>query len=545
MQPHASEAASPGPPVPPPRRRLADRALDAVERIGNALPDPLTLFLLLAALVVVASALAARAGVVVTHPSTGAAIGAVDLTSPDGLRRMLTEAVKNFTAFPPLGTVLVTVIGVGVAERSGLFDAALRQLVTVVPPWALTATLLFAGVNSSAAADAGIVVLPPLGAMLFAGLGRHPLAGLTAAFAGVCGGFGANVLITSLDPLLAGLTESAAQLVDPHYRVEATASYYFMNASTFLLTAVGTFVNARWVEPRFGAFTPPPAPDTASPPAPPAPSTDPPALARLAPRERRGLLVAGAVLLAYLAILAALVIPAHGFLRDPQGGFKPFFDSIVLLITLAFFLPGLAHGVTTGTIRSDRDVASMIAATLGTMGGYVALAFVAAQFVAYFSWSNLGLILAVKGAGALSRLGLTDIPLLVGFVLLSAILNLFLASASAKWAVMAAVFVPMLMLLGYSPETAQAAYRVGDAFTNAVTPLMPYFPLILAYAQRYDPRCRLGTILSATVPYSIAFGIAWTAMMVVWIVLDLPWGPGAPIHYTPARPPPALLAPGP
>lgn len=521
----------PADPAHPARRGLAARALDFIERAGNRLPDPLLLFLVLCVLVVAASTLAARAGVAVAHPSTGAPVAAVDLTTPGGLRRMLAEAVRNFAAFPPLGTVLVTMIGVGVAERSGLFDAALRQLVAFVPRWALPATLIFAGVNSSAAADAGIVVLPPLGALLFKSSGRHPMAGLVAAFAGVSGGFSANLLVTSLDPLLAGLTEAAARLVDPGYRVDATANYYFMIASTFMLTAVGTLVNARWVEPRFGVYAPPASSTDSAAPAGGAASAndDAAALSRVTPGERRGLASAAAAMAVFLAAVAALVVPARGLLRDEGGGLKPFFDGLVPLMMLAFLVPGLAYGVATRSIRSDRDLSRMIADTLATMGGYIALAFVAAQFVAYFSWSNLGLIVAVKGAGALSRLGLTGLPLLIAFVAVCATINLFMASASAKWAIMAAVFVPMLMLLGYAPGTAQACFRVGDSITNVITPLLPYYPLLLAYAHRYDPRAGLGTILSATVPYSIGFGLAWTALLVAWVLLGLPWGPGAPI----------------
>lgn len=508
-------------PTETPPTPLVMRLLDGVERVGNRLPDPITLFLVFAFLVVLASRVTSSLGVTVIHPATGEPVAVVDLASADGVRRMLAEATKNFAGFPPLGTVLVTMLGVGIAEQSGLFSAALRRLVTVVPPQALTATLVFAGVMSSAAADAGLVVLTPLGALLFLSVGRHPLAGLCAAFAGVAGGFSANLLITSLDPLLAGLTEPAARLIDPAYVVAPTANYYFLIASTFLLTIVGTFVNNRYVEPRFGPYRPK---GDATPSMP----------VDVTVAERRGLRHAGITLVVLAGGVLYLVVPDGAVLRTPTGDLKPFYDSIVSLITLAFLLPGLAFGRAAGTIRSDKDVAKMAADTMGTMGAYIALAFVASQFVSYFAWSNLGIVLAVSGAGLLKSIGLSGVPLLIGFVLLAATINLLIASASAKWAVMATVFVPMLMLMGYSPEAVQVAYRVGDSVTNVVTPLLPYYPLLIAFARKYDPSCGMGTLISSTLPYSVGFGIAWTLMLIAWVLLDLPLGPGAPVHYMPA-----------
>jgi len=515
MQRRSSEA-----PLPPPRS-LALRLLDGVERVGNRLPDPLTLFVALGAAVLLASWLAARAGVSVTHPGTGATVAASNLLSAEGLRRILTGLVPNFAAFPPLGTVLVAMIGIGVAERSGLVAAALRSLVAAVPPSLLTATLVFAGVMSSVASDAGYVVLTPLGALLFAGVGRHPIAGLAAAFAGVSGGFSANLLLTSLDPLLAGLTQPAARLVDPGYTVQPTANYYFMAASVLLVTAVGTVVTSRFVEPRLGPWKGGAA------------AADAP-LGALEPGEKRGLLAAGAAFLLVTGLAAALTLPRGGVLRAPDGAPTPFFESIVPLIFAAFLLPGLAYGIAARTIRSDKDVARMAGETLGTMGPYIVLAFAAAQFVAWFGWSNLGLILAVTGAEVLQALGLDGIALLLGFVAVSAVINLFIGSASAKWAIMAPVFVPMLMLMGYSPEVVQATYRVGDSVTNIVTPLLPYFPIIVAFARKYDPAVGIGTLLSAMLPYSIALAIAWTAMLLLWLGLGIPVGPDVPIHYPPA-----------
>jgi aminobenzoyl-glutamate transport protein len=514
--------------VPPPARRNTRvlRALTLVERAGNRLPDPITLFAVCAIAVVAVSWLAATLGVAAVHPGTGTEIAAVNLLSTMGIRRMLTQAVANFAAFPPLGLVIVVIIGIGVTERSGLVAVALRRLMHGVPAPLLTATVVFGGVMSSLAVDAGYVVLTPLGAMVFAAVGRHPIAGLAAAFAGVSGGFSANLLLTSLDPLLAGLTQEAARLVDPTYVVYATANYYFMATSVVLLVALGTWVTSRFVEPRLGTWT-----SSGSAPA----DT---VIADMTPGERRGLAAAAIVSLAFVAVVALLVLPSGAPLRNPEAmgqpwlvQVRPFFDSLVTLLMLFFLAAGLAYGVAAGTIRSDRDVARMSADGVAVLGAYVVLAFFAAQFIAYFNWSNLGIILAIKGAGALQAAGIAGLPLVIGFVLVAAFINLFIGSASAKWAVMAPVFVPMFMLLGYSPEVIQAAYRVGDSSTNMITPLMPYFPVIIAFAQKYDPKLGLGTLISAMLPYSVVFLAGWLVLFAIWFSLGLPFGPGTPQFY--------------
>jgi aminobenzoyl-glutamate transport protein len=513
-------------------RGILLRSLDAIERIGNKLPDPITLFALFAAMVVVISWIASMAGTAAVHPGTGNTIEAVNLLSGDGIRRMLTEAVSNFAAFPPLGMVIVVIIGIGVAERSGLVTVALRRLVSAVPETLLTATLVFAGIMSSMAVDAGYVVLVPLGALLFASIGRHPLAGLAAAFAGVSAGFSANLFLTSLDPLLSGISTEAARLYDPNYEVDPTANYYFMIASVFFLTILGTFVTAKFVEPRLGTWDRSKATD--------APDVE---FGDITDRERKGLLAAGATLLLTLIGIALLVIPEGAPLRDPaavEAGapllvqIRPFFTAIVTLLMLMFLLMGLVYGIVAGTIKSDRDVALMSSEAVAVLGSYIVLAFFAAQFIAYFNWSNLGLILAINGASGLQAVGFTGMPLLLSFVVVSAFINLFIGSASAKWAVMAPVFVPMLMLMGYSPEATQVAYRVGDSTTNIITPLMQYFPVIIAFAQKYDRESGIGTLISAMLPYSIVFMIGWLIMLAVWIGFGIPLGPGAPMNYVPA-----------
>lgn len=491
------------------------RVLDAIERAGNALPDTMTLFTLLAVAVLVASWIAASLGVSVTHPRDGSTIAVVNLLDAAGLRRIFTDAVKNFMNFAPLGTVLVAMIGIGVAERTGMLAVALRGLVSGIPRGLLTPTVIFAGVLSHLAADAGIVLMPPLGAMLFAAAGRHPLAGLAAAFAGVCGGFSANVLPSTLDVLLVGFTQEAvnASKLLPGYSVQVLGNYWFLFAATPLLTIAGTWVTDRIVEPRLGKW-----------------SGESEGLVALTPEERRGLVAAGLALAAYVALVVLLVVPSWGPLRGPGATtlerLKPAFDSMVVLILLLFFVPGLAYGLATGRIRSDRDVARMTGDTLGTMGLYIALAFVAAQFVNYFAWSNLGTVLAVSGADFLKRIGLDGAPLLVAFVMFAATLNLFITSASAKWAVVAPVFVPMFVLLGFTPEATQAVFRIGDSCTNIITPMLPYMPFILATAQRYDPKAGSGTLVSLMLPYSAVFLVLWTALLLAFHAFGWPIGPG-------------------
>ncbi len=505
------------------QRPAVQRCLDIVERVGNRLPDPLTLFAIFCLMVIVISAIASALGVSVTHPADGRVIAAENLLSAANIRRMFTDMVKNFASFPPLGMVLVTMIGIGLAERSGVVTTALKKLVTYVPKFLLPATLVFAGIMSSMVADAGYVVLTPLGAVLFAGFGRHPLAGLAAAFAGVSAGFSANLLLTSLDPLLAGLSTTAAHTVDPAYTVHSAANYYFMIFSTFFLTIAGSVVTTKIVEPRLGKWNP---------------SNEAfggldHSLGEIRPIERKGLWVAGAVFaLCSLAILY-MGFSENAILRDPEHGLKPFYESLVPLIMVTFFLVGLAYGIVVKTIRSDRDVAKLTADSMASLGGYIVLAFISAQFVAYFSWSNLGVITAITGAGALQSVGFTGIPLVIAFIIVAAFINVFIGSASAKWAVMGPVFIPMMMLMGYSPELVQAAYRVGDSVTNIITPLLPYFPLIIAFARRYEPKTGIGTLISIMLPYSITFGIFWTISFIIWIAFGIPLGPDSPLYYQP------------
>jgi aminobenzoyl-glutamate transport protein len=500
------------------RPPLLTRVLALIEKGGNALPHPATLFALMALLVIVVSAIAARLDIVASHPGTGEPIRPVSLMSVDGLHRILTGLVANFTGFAPLGTVLVAMLGIAVAEGSGLIGAALKLLVVSAPRRLLTPAIVFAGVMSNTGGEVGYVLLLPLAALIFLAVGRHPLVGLAAAFAGVSGGYSANLLLGTLDPLLAGLSEEAARIVDPGYRVSPACNYYFMAVSTFLITATGTAVTELLVAPRLGAYHGDGARD---------------GIAPLTPEERRGLWFALAAGSAFVAVLLWGTLPATGFLREPEtGGLlrSPFMTGIVGLIFFGGATTGLAYGVGAGTMRSDADVVKSMAKAMETLGVYLVLVFFAAQFVAFFNWTNLGLIVAVKGAEILRASGLGTIPLIVSFVLVSAFINLFMGSASAKWAIMAPVFVPMFMLLGYSPEFTQAAYRIGDSVTNIVSPMMSYFALIVAFIQRYDGRAGIGTVVATMLPYSVAFLAAWVVLLVIWIVAGLPVGPGATLY---------------
>lgn len=495
-----------------PKKGFVQKFLDRVEIVGNRLPQPVTLFALLMLLVLVASWIFGMAGVSAVHPGDGSKIEAVNLLSAEGIRMIFTEMVDTFAEFPPLGLVLVVMIGIGVAERSGFISAALKQFVNSVPKSLITVSIVTAGMLSSVAADAGYVVLIPLGAAIFASMGRHPIAGLAAAFAGVSGGFGANFIPTGLDPLLAGFTEPAAQILDPAYSVNPLCNWYLMAASVPFVALAGTYVTEKIIEPRLGAYKG----DYSE-------KSD-----KLSKREQSALRWSMVSVVVLLVLTVIFSLPAVGIFYDktivdgdPLG---PLYNSIVPLMTVIFFVPGLIYGIITRSITGDKEVAKMTAESMATMGGYIVLAFVAAQFVAYFNWSNLGRIVAIGGANGLESVGFSGIPLLVAFILVSSIINLAIGSASAKWAIMAPIFVPMLMLMGITPETTQAAYRIGDSYSNILTPLLPYFPLVIVFAAKYVKDIGIGTIISIMLPYSIAFLIVRIPMFIVWIWLELPLG---------------------
>ena len=512
------------------------RFLDVVERLGNILPHPVTLFALFALGVIAVSGIAGWLDLSVVDPRPEGARGrsptgeivAISLMNGDGLRRIVENLVTNFTNFVPLGTVLVAMLGVGVAEKSGLLSAMIRGVVLKAPPQLVTGAVVFAGVVSNTASEMGYVVLIPLAAVIFHALGRHPFAGLAAAFAGVSAGYSANLLIGTVDPLLAGITEEAARLIDPEYLVHPAVNWYFMIVSTFVVTGVGWWVTAKIVEPKLGTYDDTNADHQALGEI----TTDP-----LTRNEVRGLWAALGTTLFLTALLLLATVPSWGVLRNPVDGDllnSPLLRGIVALIFVFFVIPGFVYGWVTGSMRSDRDVVDGMAGAMSTLGLYIVLVFFAAQFVAFFGWTNLGSITAVVGADVLERINLTGPLVFIPFILMCCIVNLSLGSASAQWAITAPIFVPMLMLVGYSPEVIQAAYRIGDSTTNIITPMMSYFGLILAFAARYDKKLGIGTLVAMMLPYTIFFLIFWVATFYLWVfVLGLPVGPAAPTYYTP------------
>ena len=494
------------------------KVLDTIEVVGNRLPHPATLFLMMAVLVALLSWWASAVGLAATHPATGEVIAVKNLLSADGLRWIYTNVESNFVNFPPLGLVLVIMIGIGVAEGSGLFTVLVRQLVLGAPPKLITAAIITAGIFSHLASEVGYVILIPLGAMIFHALGRHPMAGFAAAFAGVSAGFGSNFLIGSVDPILAGLSTSAAQIIDPSMNINPMVNYYFMVASAIMVIFVGTWITEKIVEPRLGAYSG---------------KEKPLAIEQITPLEKKGLKWAGIGTLIFVALMAWTIIPENGLLRDPVTGSilqSPFFSGIVVGLLLLFFVPGLIYGIIVKTIKNDKDVINHMSNSMKGMGGYIVLVFFAAQFIYWFNYSNLGLVVAIDGAQFLSHIGFTGIPLIITFLLLSAFLNMFMGSASAKWAIMAPVFVPMFMILGYHPGLTQAAFRIGDSVTNVITPMMSYFALIVTYAQNYDEKNGIGTIISLMIPYTVIFMLVWAIMMTIWMLLGIPVGVDGPIH---------------
>ncbi|HIX00382.1 MAG TPA: AbgT family transporter [Candidatus Nesterenkonia stercoripullorum] len=509
-----------------PKRRFFQRFLDIVEKGGNKLPHPATLFALLALFVVVLSWVFSRLDVAVDAPGTGERVEVNNLLSQSGLESMFTSAVDNFIGFAPLGVVLATMLGIGMAEQSGLIGTALKSFITSIPKTLITGAIVFAAIMSSVASDAGYVVLPPLAAILFMALGRHPLAGIAAAFAGVSAGYSANLLLSGTDVLLGELTIEAAGTLDPEYadQMNLAMNWWFIIVSTVLLTVVGTLVSQFVVEPRLGEWKGEGVL-----------TSDDSASLKVSSVEKKGLLWAGISLVITLALMALLIVPQNAPLRGEDGGVvqSPFMDSLVIVIIVAFFVPGLVYGIVTRVVRNDTDVVNLLSKTLAGMAVFLVLAFTAGQFIAYFEESNLGTVISVLGAEYLDASNLTGLPLVLAFIAFVALVNLFVGSASAKWAMMAPVVVPIMMQLGYSPEFTQAAYRVSDSATNILSPLMTYFALVIAVAQKYDKKIGIGSLISVMLPYSLWFMGTWTAMLLGWMALDIELGPNAPIYYTP------------
>lgn len=520
---------------------IIQRFLNTIEWAGNKLPDPAFLFVWAILITMLASRWLAPVEFSEIDPrkknttpaaqtTTAAAatdesrIRVVDQTSGTALVGLLAGMVKTFTDFPPLGVVIVALLGVGVAEHAGLIQAMLKALLRITPTFLLTPMLTFVALISHSAGDTGYVLIIPLGAVMFQAAGRHPLLGITAAFAGVSGGFSANFLPSSLDPLLQGFTQKAAQIIDPSAAVNPLCNYWIMTASCLVITGVGWYVTDRIIEPRLRKMPVDGQQDAGS------------AMHSLTSREYAGLAVAATVLLAGLATLWIAATPADSPFRE-KGSLTdhnaPMMKAIVPLIFLLFLIPGAIYGAIAGTIRSHRDIVTGMTRSMGSVTYYLVMAFFASQFAAVFSQSNIGVLLAVKGANFLTSFKTAPEITVVGIILLTTLVNLLIGSASAKWALLSPIFVPMLMTLGLSPELTQAAYRIGDSSTNIITPLMPYFPLVVSYAQKYVKGTGIGTMISLMLPYSLAFLISWTVLLLLWWTLGLPLGTAAGYSWPP------------
>jgi aminobenzoyl-glutamate transport protein len=518
-----SQAQNPADPATPARRGLLDR----IERLGNALPDPVFIFLALIAVVVAASVVASGSGWSAVNPVTGKHLAVESLLSPENLQKLIVDMPATLTGFPPLGLVLVVMLGAAVAERSGLFTALLGGSVRNLPRRALTPAVFLVGLLSHHANDAAYVVLIPLAALVYAEAGRHPLAGAAAAYAGISGAFAGNLLPGQFDVLILGITEPAARLIDPGFVLNPLGNWWFTAAIGLVFLPIAWLVTDRIVEPRLGPWRNEGEAAVLVEP-----------MGELDAGQRRGLRRAGIAALAVVALFAALTFwPGFSPLVDQEAlgaqRYTPFYKSLIAAFMLLFLATGWAYGAAAGTIRSHRDVVAMMADGMRSVGPYLVIVFFAAHFVAMFGWSHMGPVLAVKGAEQLKAVALPTPLLLVALLVMSSVLDLAIGSASAKWSAMAPIVVPMLMLLGVSPEMTTAAYRMGDSFFNIVTPVAANFPLVLILCQRWSPRFGVGSLIALMLPYTLAFMAAGFLLVAGWVALDLPVGPGAPASYHP------------
>lgn len=509
-----------------PKAGLVNRALGAIEVIGNKLPDPSMLFLASLFLVWILSALLAPVSFSEIDPRTGSPIQVNNLLTGTALATFLSNLVTIFTSFAPLGVVLVAMLGVGVADQAGFFNTGIKLMLKGTSRRLLTPMVILVGLLSHSAIDAGYVLVIPLGGIIFYAAGRHPVAGIAAAFAGVSGGFSANPLPSALDPLLQGFTQPAAQIINPDVMVNPLGNYFFTAVSSVLIIGLGWMITDRLVEPRLNRTTP--VDEDAE---------KAPEMTTIDPKERKAFWAATAVMILGLVTLTMVLLPADSPFRDPNGSLNsfqaPIMRSIVPLIFLLFLIPGVVFGFVAGVYRSSKDMVDAMTKSMSGMAYYIVMAFFCALFVNAFGQSNIGALLAVKGASVLRALALPGPVTIFGIIFLTAFVNLFVGSASAKWALLAPIFVPMLMQVGISPELTQAAYRVGDSSSNIVTPLMPYFPLVVVYCQRYVKKTGIGTLTSIMLPFSAVFLVVWTLFLILYWTVGLPLGFNASYAYPP------------
>lgn len=500
------------------KTKAFERFLSKVEVAGNKIPDPILMFIVLAVAVVIISGICSALGVSAINPATNEKVEVVNLLSVNGLIMMLTKAVKNFTGMSALGLTLTCMLGVGVCESSGLFNIALKRLATNSKGSDLKVITVFTFlcVMADCTGGAGFVVMPPVGALLWAAMGRNPLAGMLAAYASVSGAFASNFLVTSMDVVNMSYTEAAAQLVNPDIVLTPAMNWYFSGVSVIFLTFFSVLITVKVIEPRMGVYhgSYSPVGESAN------------------EKDHRALKAALFSFLVYIAVVAFGVY--SGILSDPKTGSAissgaPLMKGLTILIALMFAIPGLAFGYVSGRFTSFKDVAKALSDAMAGMGNYIALFFFIAQFLSYFSWSNLGLILAIAGADALEASGLPIWVVLVLFVIMCAFLNLLIGSASTKWSLLSSVFVPMFMLLGYHPALIQMAYRIGDAISNPICPTFAYFGMLLALAQKYDKKAGFGTLMSNMLPYVICYFLFMVVELLIWFAFNIPLGPGGPV----------------
>lgn len=493
--------------------------LDRIERLGNALPHPALIFLILGVFVILLSALFSALSITATHPITGKILEPINLLSGSGVRFILNDMVKNFTGFAPLGTVLIAMLGFSLSEKSGLLSTLLRLLVLKSPKAMLVPAILFAAVMSHTGGDIGYVLLIPLAGLTFHSAGMNPIAGIAICFAGVSGGFAANFLLSTADPLLSGLSQEAARIINKDYLVSPLSNYYFMASSSILIIVVGTIIANKITIPFLGKY-----------------SGDNPEekINKLTSSEKKGLKAAGFSTLILISFLLFGLLPKDGFLLEPGSDEILKSSALKGIVALIFFfgaIPGLAYGYAAKTFKNNNDIIKAMQDSMVTMAPYLVMVFFASQFIQLFTFSNMGIILAVQGSEFLKGLNLGAIPLMMGFVILTVFLDLVIGSASAKWTLLAPIFVPMFMLLGITPELTQTSYRVADSVVNIISPLMPYFPLVIAFIAKYNPKANIGTVLALMLPYTIGFLISWSLMLIAWITFDLPLGPGSFSRY--------------
>ncbi len=497
--------------------------LNKIEVWGNKLPDPAVLFILLLFIVWGLSFLLSGVSFDAIDPRTGNQVEIVNQLSGSAMTLWFTSMVNNFMHFPPVGVVLVAMLGIGVAEYSGFINAGLRALLTVTAKWLLTPVIILVGIISHSAVDAGYVLVIPLGGVIFYAAGRHPLAGIAAAFAGVSGGFSANFLPSALDPMLQGISQAGAQLLDADMILNPLNNYYFTASSSILIVALGWFITDKIVEPKLAANKLD------------GDLTDLPSMDPLNRKERIALRWSVLTLLIGLGVLILSALGADSPWRGQNGELTeagaPLMGAIVPLIFLLFFIPGVVYGVLIGKINSSKTMIEGMSKAMSGMGYYLVIMFFIAQFIFAFGQSNLGILLAVEGAAFLKAMALPAGVTVASIVVLTGFINLFVGSASAKWALLAPIFIPMLMQLGISPDLAQAAYRIGDSSTNIITPLMPYFPLVVVFCQRYVTKAGIGTLTAMMLPFAVSFMVAWTAFLLLYWYLGLPLGMQASYSY--------------